>query len=52
MACQPDMDLYLVMKSFMHLFSAVPMWMAPLENGGPSCRSKMGLPSVLLSISW
>jgi len=40
------------MKSLSALLSAWPMWMSPLENGGPSCRLKRGLPSFFLSISW
>ena len=30
---------------------AVPMWMLPLEKGGPSWRENRGLPSFFFSIS-
>ena len=31
------------MKSLRILFIAVPMWMLPFENGGPSCSMNSGL---------
>ena len=39
------------MKSLMVLFRAWPMWMLPLEKGGPSCREKRGCPSFFFSSS-
>ena len=46
------MVLDLLMKSFNILLSAVPMWMLPLEKGGPSCRRKVGFPSRSFSMEW
>ena len=39
------------MISLRALFMAVPMWMPPLEKGGPSWRLKRGLPSFFFSSS-
>ena len=47
----PRMAAERIIKSLMHLLSAWPMCSAPLENGGPSCRAKRGLPSFFFSSS-
>ena len=38
------------MISFEILFKACPMWILPLANGGPSCKSKRGLPSLSFNL--